>query len=111
MSGGNGIKNANALQLGDEMAKNLGVRVNLSRIALSAVAAFLAAATISEVGMIGFVGLVAPHIARMLVGSDCKVLLPTTLLMGSLMVLLADAIGRSIWLGTEMPVGISPIVI
>lgn len=100
------IKNANALQLGDEMAKNLGVRVNLSRIALSAVAAFLAAATVSEVGMIGFVGLVAPHIARMLVGSDYKVLMPTTLLMGSVMVLLADTIGRSIWPGTEIPVGI-----
>lgn len=100
------IKNANALQLGDEMAKNLGVRVNLSRIALSAVAAFLAAATVSCVGMIGFVGLVAPHIARMLVGSDYKALLPTSLLTGSLMVLLADTIGRSIWPGTEIPVGV-----
>lgn len=100
------IKSANALQLGDEMAKNLGVRVNLSRIVLSAVAAFLAAATVSCVGMIGFVGLVAPHIARMLVGSDYKALLPTSLLTGSLMVLLADTIGRSIWPGTEIPVGV-----
>jgi len=100
------IRNANALQLGDEMAKNLGVRVNASRIALSAVSAFLAAATVSEVGMIGFVGLVAPHIARMLVGSDYKVLLPTSMLTGAFMVLLADTIGRSIWPGTEIPVGI-----
>ncbi len=100
------IKNANALQLGDEMTKNLGVRVNLSRSVLSAVAAFLAAATVSCVGMIGFVGLVAPHIARMLVGSDYKALLPTSLLTGSLMVLLADTIGRSIWPGTEIPVGV-----
>ena len=100
------IKNANALQLGDEMAKNLGVRVNLSRIVLSAVAAFLSAATVSQIGMIGFVGLVAPHIARMLVGSDYKVLMPTTMLTGSLMVLLADIVGRSIWPGTEIPVGV-----
>lgn len=100
------IKSANALQLGDEMAKNLGVRVNLSRIVLSAVSAFLAAATVSQVGMIGFVGLVAPHIARMLVGSDYKVLVPTSLLTGSLMVLLADTVGRSIWPGTEIPVGV-----
>ena len=100
------IKNANALQLGDEMAKNLGVRVNLSRIILSAISAFLAAATVSQVGMIGFVGLVAPHISRMLVGSDYKVMLPTSLLTGSAMVLLADTIGRSIWPGTEIPVGI-----
>lgn len=100
------IRNANALQLGEEMAKNLGVRVNASRVALSAVSAFLAAATVSEVGMIGFVGLVAPHIARMLVGSDYKVLLPTSILTGGLMVLLADTIGRSIWPGTEIPVGV-----
>ena len=88
------IRNANALQLGDEMAKNLGIRVNASRIVLS------------EVGMIGFVGLVAPHIARMLVGSDYKVLLPTSILTGSVMVLLADTVGRTIWPGTEIPVGV-----
>ena len=100
------IRNANALQLGDEMAKNLGIRVNASRIVLSGVSAFLAAATVSEVGMIGFVGLVAPHIARMLVGSDYKVLLPTSILTGSVMVLLADTVGRTIWPGTEIPVGV-----
>lgn len=100
------VKQANALQLGDEMAKNLGVRVNLARVLLSAVSAFLAAATVSEVGMIGFVGLVAPHIARMLVGSNYKVLIPTCLLTGSVMVLLADTLGRSVWPGTEIPVGI-----
>lgn len=100
------IKNANALQLGDEMAKNLGVRVNASRVALSGVSAFLAAATVSQIGMIGFVGLVAPHIARMLVGSDYKVLVPTSILTGSFMVLLADTVGRSIWPGTEIPVGV-----
>ena len=100
------IKNANALQLGDEMAKNLGIRVNGARVALSAVSAFLAAATVSEVGMIGFVGLVAPHIARMLVGSNYKILIPTCILTGSLMVLLADTLGRTVWPGTEIPVGI-----
>ncbi|MDO4754202.1 MAG: iron ABC transporter permease [Bacillota bacterium] len=100
------IKNANALQLGDEMAKNLGVRVNGSRIVLSAVAAFLAAATVAKVGMIGFVGLVAPHISRMLVGSDYKVLVPTSVLTGGLMVLLADTVGRTVWPGTEIPVGV-----
>lgn len=86
--------------------KNLGIRVNASRIVLSGVSAFLAAATVSEVGMIGFVGLVAPHIARMLVGSDYKVLLPTSILTGSVMVLLADTVGRTIWPGTEIPVGV-----
>ncbi len=63
------------MQLGDEMAQSLGVNVTFVRIFLSAVAAFLAAATVAEAGMIGFVGLVVPHIARMMVGSDYKALL------------------------------------
>lgn len=100
------IRHANALQLGDEMAKNLGVRVNGARIALSAVSAFLAAATVSVVGMISFVGLVVPHISRMLVGSEYKVMLPTSILMGSLTLLVADTIGRTIVPGMEIPVGI-----
>ena len=98
------IRHANALQLGDEMAKNLGIRVNASRICLSAVSAFLAAATVSVVGMIGFVGLVVPHIARMLVGSDYKVMLPTSILLGAVTLLFADTIGRTIVPGMEIPV-------
>lgn len=100
------IRHANALQLGDEMAKNLGIRVNGARIALSAVSAFLAAATVSVVGMISFVGLVVPHISRMLVGSDYKVMLPTSILLGSVTLLVADTIGRTIVPRMEIPVGI-----
>lgn len=100
------VRHANALQLGDEMAKNLGVRVNGARIALSAVSAFLAAATVSVVGMISFVGLVVPHIARMLVGSDHKVMLPTSILLGSATLLVADTVGRTIVPGMEIPVGV-----
>lgn len=100
------IRHANALQLGDEMAKNLGIRVNASRICLSAVSAFLAASTVSVVGMIGFVGLVVPHISRMLVGSDYKVMLPTCILLGGSTLLLADTVGRTIVPGMEIPVGI-----
>ena len=69
------------------MAKSLGVKVSLSRVCLSAVSAFLAAATVSVAGMIGFVGLVVPHISRILVGSD-------------------DTVGRTIVPGMEIPVGI-----
>ena len=100
------IRHANALQLGDEMAKNLGIRVNASRICLSAVSAFLAASTVSVAGMIGFVGLVVPHISRMLVGSDYKVMLPTCILLGGSTLLLADTIGRTIVPGMEIPVGV-----
>ncbi len=100
------IRQANALQLGDEMAKNLGVRVNLSRVCLSAVSAFLAAASVSVVGMVGFVGLLVPHIARMLVGSDYKALIPVSILLSGCILLLADTIGRTIVPGVEIPVGI-----
>ena len=100
------IKSANTLQLGDEMAKSLGVKVNASRLFLSAVSAFLAAATVSVAGMIGFVGLVVPHIARLLVGSDYKAMLPTSVLLGAVVLLAADTIGRTIVPGMEIPVGI-----
>ena len=100
------IKSANTLQLGDEMAKSLGVKVSFSRVCLSAVSAFLAAATVSAAGMIGFVGLVVPHIARILVGSDYKAMLPTSVLLGAVVLLVADTIGRTIVPGMEIPVGI-----
>ena len=100
------IKSANALQLGDEMAKSLGVKVSGSRVLLSGVAAFLAASTVSFAGMIGFVGLVVPHISRLLVGSDYKAMLPTSVVLGALVLLVADTVGRTIVPGMEIPVGI-----
>ncbi len=100
------IRSANTLQLGDEMAKSLGVKVNASRIFLSAVSAFLAASTVSVAGMIGFVGLVVPHIARILVGSNYKAMLPVSMVMGAVVLLAADTIGRTIVPGMEIPVGI-----
>lgn len=100
------IKGANVLQLGDDMAKNLGTRVNTTRIVLSAVSAFLAASTVAVVGMIGFVGLIVPHITRMLVGSNHKVMIPASMLMGAFIVLAADTVGRTIVAPIEIPVGI-----
>ena len=100
------IKSANALQLGDEMAKSLGVKVSGSRVLLSGVAAFLAASPVSVAGMIGFVGLVVPHISRLLVGSDYKAMLPTSVVLGALVLLVADTVGRTIVPGMEIPVGI-----
>lgn len=100
------IKSANTLQLGDEVAKSLGINVSRTRVLLSAVSAFLAAATVSVAGMIGFVGLVVPHIARILVGSDYKRMLPTCMLLGADVLLLADTVGRTAVRGMEIPVGI-----
>ncbi|OOB79936.1 MAG: iron ABC transporter permease [Epulopiscium sp. Nuni2H_MBin001] len=100
------IKTANLLLLGEDMAKSLGVNVTKSRILLSAVSAFLAAATVTVVGMVGFVGLIVPHISRLVIGSDYKALLPVCTLMGALVVLVADTVGRTIIPGMEVPVGI-----
>lgn len=100
------IKMANTLLLGDDMAKNLGINVSFTRILLSSIGAFLAAITVSAVGMIGFVGLIVPHIARLIVGSNYKIMLPLSLLMGSLTMLFADLIGRTLVSPIEIPVGI-----
>ncbi len=100
------IKSANILQLGDEMATSLGVNVSWVRVFLSAVGAFLAASTVAVAGMIGFIGLVVPHIARMMVGSDYKALLPVSTLLGAVMLLAADTLGRTLISGMEIPVGI-----
>ena len=100
------IKGANILQLGDEMASSLGVNVNAWRIGISAVAAFLAAATVAVAGMIGFVGLVVPHMARLLVGADYRALVPVSALLGSCTLLAADTLGRVLIPSMEIPVGL-----
>ncbi|ONI40375.1 iron ABC transporter permease [Candidatus Epulonipiscium fishelsonii] len=100
------IKTANLLLLGEEMARSLGANVTRSRILLSAISAFLAAATVTVVGMVGFVGLIVPHISRLIIGSDYKVLLPVCTLLGGLVLLVADTVGRVLIQGMEIPVGI-----
>ena len=100
------IKSANTLQLGDEMAKSLGVKVSLSRVCLSAVSAVPAAATVSVAGISGVVRIAVPHIAGFLGGSDSMALLPTSVLLGAVVLLVADTIGRTIVPGMEIPVGI-----
>ena len=99
-------KSANILQLGDDVARSLGVNVNALRIILSAVGAFLAAATVAVAGMIGFVGLVVPHMARILGGADYRSLLPISALLGSVILLAADTLGRILIPGMEIPVGV-----
>ena len=73
---------------------------------VSALAALLAASAVSVVGLLGFVGLIVPHTARLLVGSDYRVLLPATLLLGAGTVTFCDTIARTIVAPVELPVGI-----
>ncbi|MEW8956701.1 FecCD family ABC transporter permease [Clostridium sp.] len=104
-------KSCNIILLGDKTAKNLGFNVNIQRILISAVAVFLAGISTSIVGVIGFIGLVVPHISRMLIGSDHKELIPFSAMLGALILLLADTFGRVIAAPYEIPVGIVMAVI
>lgn len=96
----------NILQLGDEMARGLGVNVEVTRIVLTAIAALLAASAVSVVGLLGFVGLVVPHAARLLIGSDYRFLLPASALLGIAIVTLSDTFARVVFAPIELPVGI-----
>ena len=94
------------LSLGDAAAAALGVRVKGLRIAAMACAAACAAAVVSFAGLLGFVGLVVPHIARALVGERPARLLPAAALTGGILVILADLLGRTLFAPSELPVGI-----
>lgn len=100
------INTANILQLGEDAAKNLGTKVHISRLLLSVTAAFLAGISVSTVGLIGFIGLIIPHISRLLVGSDYRFMLPLSAVMGASLLLFADTLARTIFSPVELPVGI-----
>lgn len=86
----------NLLALSDETAASLGVNVNRDRIIVSIVAVLLASISTAIIGPISFLGLIVPHIARLLVGSNHKVLIPFTIISGAFCFLLADTVGRLI---------------
>lgn len=96
----------NVLNLGDQTASGLGAPVERERMILLAAAAVLAGACVSVSGGIGFVGLIGPHLARRLVGPKHQFLLPASALVGSLLVLVADTLGRVILQPSEIPAGI-----
>lgn len=99
-------KTCNIIVLGDKTATSLGVNINLQRILISAVAVYLAGISTSIVGVIGFVGLVVPHISRMIIGSNHKYLIPFSSIMGANLLLTADTLGRTIAMPYEIPVGV-----
>ena len=100
------IRSANLLQLGDDAATNLGVNVNLTRLIICTVAVFLAGISTAVVGIISFVGLIVPHIARMIMGSDHKYTIPFSIVLGAIVLLVADTLARSIGGALEIPVGV-----
>jgi iron complex transport system permease protein len=96
----------NVLSLGEESAAQLGVHVARTRRVAFAVSSLLVGAAVSVSGMIGFVGLIVPHVARLLIGADYRLLLPASVLLGGIFLLLADTVARSAFGATEIPVGV-----
>jgi len=98
--------NMNVLMLGEEIAQSLGMRVERCRLILLVIASVLAGAAVSFSGLIGFVGLLVPHIARILFGSDNRFVVPSAALLGGIGVLVCDLIGRTLFAPFEIHVGI-----
>ncbi|OPY33033.1 MAG: Cobalamin import system permease protein BtuC [Methanomassiliicoccales archaeon PtaU1.Bin030] len=99
-------KNLNVMGMGDAGAKSLGVNVERTRVLILAVISLMTAAIVSFTGVIGFIGLVSPHVVRIFLGSDNKYLLPASGLFGAALLLGADAVARTIIAPTILPVGI-----
>lgn len=99
-------RGANVLSLGDSSATSLGFNVNKTRVLLSVVAVFLAGTSTAIVGIISFVGLIVPHISRMIIGSDHKYSIPFSMILGAIVLLVADTLARTILGSLEIPVGV-----
>ena len=99
-------RNMNILSLGDEAAQSLGLGVERTRVLAIATAALLAGASVSVAGMVAFVGLVIPHIARYLTGDDHRSLVPLSAILGAALVVYADLLARTIDKPVEIPLGI-----
>lgn len=96
----------NTLALGDEYAQQLGVSVEATRLVIILVGALLTAAAVSIGGLISFVGLIVPHLARLMLGPDHTRLLPVTALTGALFLVVTDTLARTILAPSEIPVGV-----
>lgn len=96
----------NILALGDEVALGLGIKVESTRLKLLAIAALLASACVCVAGLLGFVGLIAPHIMRIILGINNRHLLVGAALFGAIMVVGCDTVGRMVIAPAELPVGV-----
>jgi iron complex transport system permease protein len=96
----------NALSLGEESAAQLGVDVAWTRRLAFAVSSLLVGAAVAVSGMIGFVGLIVPHVTRLLIGADHRLLLPAAALVGAIFLVIADTVARTAAGGTEIPIGV-----
>ena len=96
----------NALSSGDDVAKNLGINVERLRLSGLMISTFSASCCLAFTGIIGFIGLMGPHICRMIIGNDHRYLIPCSALMGAAILLISDTVARTIMSPVEIPVGI-----
>lgn len=104
-------RRVDVLNLGDDSARSLGTNPNIFRNLLFIIVAFTVAILVSLTGSIGFVGLVIPHVAKMLVGSTSRVALPISALCGAILLVVADTFARIIIRPAEMPIGILTAIV
>jgi len=96
----------NLISLGEEQAENLGVNVKQTRILLLVGSSLAVAGAVSISGIIGFVGLIIPHVFRMIVGPDHKILVPLSIVGGAVFMMVMDAVSRFVIAPNELPIGI-----
>lgn len=96
----------NIFALGERQAAHLGVDIERTRLIVLVVSTFITAAAVSMVGTIGFVGLVVPHLVRLMVGPDYRLLIPLSAIFGAIYVLWADTLARTLLSPTEIPLGV-----
>jgi iron complex transport system permease protein len=104
-------RDLNVMLLGDERARHLGVDVERFKLVVLATASLLVAGAVSVSGLIGFVGLMTPHMARLVLGPDHRRLLPASILAGGIVLVLADLLARVVLAPVELPVGIVTAVL
>lgn len=104
-------KNLDALQMGDDMAGSLGLRLEVNRLILVVLAVALASTSVAVAGPITFVGLMAPHMTRFIVGGAHSAVLPITGLLGGIIVLASDTLARTVFAPIDIPVGVVTAIV
>lgn len=100
------VQPLNALRLGEEKAKHLGINTDLAIKLLFLMASLLAGVSVAVAGVIGFVGLIIPHLMRLLFGTDYRILLVSSFLSGAIFLVVSDVIARTIISPNELPIGV-----
>ena len=96
----------NILATGDDSAKALGLNAHRMRVVFLALTGLISAAIVSFTGVLGFVGLVTPHICRIFIGADNRYLLPASMMFGAMLMIVADLLGRAVIPNAVLPAGV-----